>query len=82
VSTQDFKCPACGRRHTILSRDAASKVLADCNFFLQPGERPTAMEDLACCSRCGAPSSGFVPADTPDRPGELGLGVAVLLTVH
>ena len=78
MSTPDFKCPICGRRHTILSREAASAILADCNFFLQPGERPATLDDFAHCSRCGAPSSGFVPAEGPDKSGELGMGVAVM----
>lgn len=78
MSTPDFKCPVCGRRHTILSREAASAIIADCNFFLQPSERPATLDDFARCSRCGAPSSGFVPAVGPDKSGELGMGVAVM----
>lgn len=61
-----FRCP-CGWVHLAISRVKAEANIAITNaWFAEQGEsRRVSMNQYTHCSRCGAPSSGFVQV-TPD----------------
>jgi|GEM_PF-2178260 len=70
MSYKEFKCPKCGWVHAAISRAEAEAQVASANEYDAAGGRPqtNSIEHYLRCFRCGAPTSGFVPAAPGDAP--------------
>ena len=68
---KQYKCYACGRVHFTMSLTDAEAHVAMVNEQLSGNERRgqiATVESYFKCSRCGAPSSDFIPAAPGDAP--------------
>lgn len=70
VNYKEYKCPKCGWVHAAIPLADAEAQVASANEYDKVGGRPqtNSIERYLRCFRCGAPTTGFVPAAPDDAP--------------
>jgi rubredoxin len=76
---KEYKCTKCGWVHVAIPRTVAEKSIADGNAYArtQGDNRVMTIDRYLRCFRCGAPSTGFIPA----KPGDAPLGSTIQAVV-
>lgn len=70
MSYREYKCPKCGWVHAAITlADAEAQIASANEYDKSQGRQQTAsMDHYLRCFRCGAPTTGFVPAGPGDAP--------------
>lgn len=70
MSYLEYKCPKCGWVHAAIPLSEATAQVASANEYCESQGPPqiASMERYLRCFRCGAPTTGFVPACPGDAP--------------